>query len=111
MVKTIRIGLAILAMYALYGCATPYKPYGSLGGYLDKEIAPNVYQVEYHGNGYTTYEAIEGHLRQRAGELCKSRGFHMGPIERTAKLERNPNALWIIHKFPVVTAEVRCKAA
>lgn len=93
----------------LAACATPYKPYGSLGGYLDKEVSPSTYIVEYHGNGYTTHEKIEVFLRQRADEICGGR-YEMGPIERTSKLERNPNALWIVHRFPVVSAEVKCKA-
>ena len=106
--QTMRTFFCLLLASFLAACATPYKPYGSLGGYLDKEVSPGTYIVEYHGNGYTTHEKIEVFLRQRADEICGGR-YEMGPIERTSKLERNPNALWIIHRFPVVSAEVKCK--
>lgn len=104
----IRTLIFLVLLSLLTACATPYKPYGSLGGYLDKEISPGTYIVEYHGNGYITHEKIEVFLHQRAGELCGGR-YEIGPIDRTSKLERNPNAIWIVHRFPVVSAEVKCE--
>ncbi|MBY0336671.1 MAG: hypothetical protein K2X11_08660 [Acetobacteraceae bacterium] len=67
--------LAALPAVLLAGCATPYAPFGPLGGYSEAEVAPNVFRIEAFGNGFTSRERVQAMAVYRAAELAAARGF------------------------------------
>jgi hypothetical protein len=71
-----KIYLAILAIL-LVGCATPYQPFELFGrgGYSDKRISDNIYQVAYYGNGATNMETLNSLLLYRTAEITLDKGF------------------------------------
>lgn len=59
----------------LAGCQTPYQPNGLLGGYQQRQLAPDMYQITVQGNGYTTREHARDILLLRAAELTLQGGY------------------------------------
>jgi len=70
-----RLTIAAAALL-LAACATPYKPDSTWngGGYGQHLEAPNVYQVWFHGNTYTTEDRSEELATLRAAEVCLGDG-------------------------------------
>lgn len=68
--------MAILAI-ALVGCATPYQPFELFGrgGYSDKQISEDKYQVAYYGNGATNMQTLNSLLLYRTAEITLEKGF------------------------------------
>ena len=60
---------ALLA--ALAGCATPYQPTGTAGGYYHKVLAENTYLVGFSGNGFTDRSTARDFALLRAAEIGK----------------------------------------
>ncbi len=65
------LSLAIL----LYGCATPYKPYGLGGDYKDIQLDSNTFTVSFRGNGLTSKETVEAYLLYRCAEITVNHGY------------------------------------
>ncbi|HEX7647532.1 MAG TPA: hypothetical protein VF450_09000 [Noviherbaspirillum sp.] len=68
--------IAVLALL-LTACATPYQPFELFGrgGYSDKKISENVYQVAYYGNGATNMGTLNSLLMYRTAEITLDHGF------------------------------------
>lgn len=76
---------AILAGFLLVtGCTTtptPYQPYrsegvgGVHGGYSEYRLGPDLYQVKFHGNEFTSRDRVENYLLYRAAELSVANGY------------------------------------
>lgn len=67
----------LLSFSLLSGCATGYKPasQGIDGGFEDVQLAPDIFRVNFTGNGYTrSNEAAEMALL-RAADLAITHGF------------------------------------
>jgi hypothetical protein len=71
-----------LSVVALAACetATPYQPLGApgtqaTGGYFDRQIETNRWQVGFKGNDLTSRETVERYLLYRAAELTVSQGY------------------------------------
>ena len=52
----------LLAIMALSGCSTGYQKTGLTGGFSETQIQPDVFEVRFKGNGYTS--------REKSSDLC-----------------------------------------
>jgi hypothetical protein len=61
-------------IFFINGCSSnspsEYRPYASPGGYKDRMISKNHYQVIYHGNENTSQKNVKELWERRALELC-----------------------------------------
>jgi hypothetical protein len=64
-----------LATLWLCSCATPYRPLKSGTGFADVQLAPDLFQVSFQGNGQTTSEQVQDYALLRAAELTLQHGF------------------------------------
>jgi hypothetical protein len=66
----------LLAVVALAGCATAYKPnsFWNDGGFTETEVQPGLFQVKFKGNEFTTQDRTADLAMLRAADLCLSRG-------------------------------------
>jgi len=65
----------ILFIIALMGCATTYHPLNLLGGYEDREISLNTYEIKFTGNQHTTGKIIRDYLLYRSAEITLQKQF------------------------------------
>ncbi len=63
------------SLWFLSGCATSYQQKGFTGGYSETQLAPDVFRVNFQGNGYTSSERAQDFALLRAAELSLERGF------------------------------------
>lgn len=63
--------LILLLVFLISGCSTPYQPFSvfSRGGYKEKQISQNTYQVDYYGNRATSKETLNTLLQYRSAEI------------------------------------------
>lgn len=71
----VSIGMVVLMLAMLTGCATTYGPKESMGGYSEKEIDPTMVEVTFEGNQYNKAEQIRTYLTYRCAELTLEKGF------------------------------------
>lgn len=64
-----------LGLILLAGCATPYKSDGLLGGFSETQLSPNVWRVNFHGNGYTRSERASDMALLRSADITLENGF------------------------------------
>jgi hypothetical protein len=115
----LKIFIISLLITGLSGCAaTPYKKadlsnYAGRVGYLEKEIRPKVYILEYsHIGGYDyNLETNKAYWKRRADELCPA-GFEGGyefihPAE--AKIDEFICPQRFCTKYPLVSGVIQCK--
>lgn len=68
------------------GLATKYKPDGMKGGYRDKLIAPNMWEVSAAANGFSERDLARNMAIYRAAEVVKNAGFtHMQIVNQKGK--------------------------
>lgn len=69
----------VMAISALFisACATTYAPksFWNDGGFSETEIQPNLWQVRFSGNEFSTAEETLDYAMLRASELCLARGM------------------------------------
>ncbi|PIR31688.1 MAG: hypothetical protein COV36_07350 [Alphaproteobacteria bacterium CG11_big_fil_rev_8_21_14_0_20_44_7] len=111
--------LSLALLLALTSCATE-TPYGSLmeqstGGYVDRKISENEYEVQVRGNHKTSHDRLIEYFHKRATELCGSDEY-----ESDIKKEYNTvvndavfTGYYFIpasrHDYPHVTGNVTCE--
>lgn len=66
----------LVAVIALAGCATAYKPnsFWNDGGFTETEVQPGLFQVRFKGNEFTSSEQTADLAMLRAADLCLARG-------------------------------------
>jgi len=69
------IAAVFLATIAVAGCATSYQQRGFSGGFSETQLAENVFEVRFSGNGYTSSERASDFALLRSAELSLERGF------------------------------------
>jgi predicted RNA-binding Zn-ribbon protein involved in translation (DUF1610 family) len=75
-IKTVFLAIVVSGYFMfLAGCATPYQPCGLTGGYSETQLDENVFQVSFHGNGFTSQERASDLCLLRAAEIAKQHGF------------------------------------
>jgi hypothetical protein len=68
----LRVAILSVALFATF--CTTYQPLGLSGGFSETQLAGNVYQVRFQGNGYTSTERTSQFLLRRAAELALEKG-------------------------------------
>ena len=63
------------SLWLLSGCATSYQQKRFTGGYSETQLAPDVFRVNFAGNGYTSSDRAQDFALLRAAELSLERGF------------------------------------
>jgi hypothetical protein len=69
------VGLLLLGVVALVGCATSYQRMGTTGGYSENRVDANTFLVEFRGNGYTPRQSVETYLLHRCAEVTAEAGY------------------------------------
>lgn len=67
--------LALAVVLTLVGCSTPYTSNGLLGGFSESQLADNVWQVSFEGNGYTRQKKAIDYTMLRSAELTLLQGY------------------------------------
>ncbi|MCY4244136.1 MAG: hypothetical protein OXU41_05900 [Gammaproteobacteria bacterium] len=67
--------VAFFAVITVAGCATPYQQRGFTGGFSETQLAENVFEVRFRGNGYTSSERASDFALLRSAELTLEKGF------------------------------------
>lgn len=94
-------------------CATPYQASGALGGYSEKKIADNKYELQFLGNKYTDMNVIHEFWSRRASELCNGKPYNgkstSGQLEKSAGMLA-PNGVFLPMEFsyPLAKGTVEC---
>jgi len=66
---------AAILSFLLTGCMTAYQPLGATGGYQDKQLDKDTYQVSFFGNGNTPRPVVLKYFLHRCAELTLERGY------------------------------------
>lgn len=69
--------LKLTTILLLSGCATSYAPksFWNDGGFSETEIQPNLWQVRFSGNEFSTAEQTSDFAMLRASEICLGRNM------------------------------------
>src|SRR5262245_44740936 len=70
----LRIVWAAAFLPVLAAC-TPYTSSGLLGGFSETQLSPNVWKVNFQGNGYTSTERVSDFVLLRSADLTLQSGF------------------------------------
>lgn len=65
----------VLGLLVVAGCATPYQPRGSNGGYADTRLDTSAFRVEFDGNEVTPRDTVITYLLYRCAELSVQAGY------------------------------------
>lgn len=64
-------------MFFVSSCATSYQPRGFWsGGYKEAQLAHNIFQVTFDGNGFTSKEKARDYSLLRVAELMKANNYN-----------------------------------
>jgi hypothetical protein len=66
--------IVVLAVI-LVACATPYQRQSSNGGFTETQLAENIFQITFKGNGYTERDTVTDYALLRSAELTIENGF------------------------------------
>jgi hypothetical protein len=69
-----RLGLLSVACSILGACATSYHPADTQGGYAEKRLGDELYQVSFRANSYTPEDRVAAYLLYRAAEIATREG-------------------------------------
>jgi hypothetical protein len=67
----------------LAACVTAYQPLGATGGYEDKQLDNDTYQVAFYGNGNTPRPVVLKYFLHRCAELTLEKGYEYFEIFST----------------------------
>ena len=70
--KFIKISIFVLLCN---GCATPYIKLGKNGGYSDKKISNNRYEVSFQGNTRTSDEKVRKYFLRRCADIARQNNY------------------------------------
>lgn len=71
----LRFTLVLSCILLLLGCAATYGPMNAHGGYTQKQINENTFEVSFEGNQYNTLEQVRTYLLYRCAELTLEQGL------------------------------------
>jgi len=81
--------VAFLVVITVSGCAaTPYQQRGATGGFSETQLAENVFEVRFRGNGYTSSERASDFALLRSAELTLEKGFRYFIIDDNENAQR-----------------------
>lgn len=73
--NALKTATVVLVAITVSGCATPYQQRGATGGFSETQLAENVFEVRFRGNGYTSSERASDFALLRSAELTLEKGF------------------------------------
>ena len=65
----------MLFVLVMQGCATGYRPKGMFGGYEDKLVGENLYEVRFYRNQHTSADRTQKFLLYRCAEVALENNF------------------------------------
>jgi hypothetical protein len=71
----VKLNPVFLLTLLIWTCATPYGPKGLLGGYSDKQVADNIYEIRFEGNQHTPTKKVKTYLLYRCAEVAREKGY------------------------------------
>jgi hypothetical protein len=66
--------LPVVLVAVATGCVTPYGPRGVMGGYSERQLNRNTWEVSFAGNGYTGTGTTRNGALRRAAEIARAAG-------------------------------------
>lgn len=96
-VNLAQVVLAI-SFLCVAGCATGYHASGLTGGYLDKRLRDDVFQIAFQGNGYTSKDKAKELVLLRASELTIANGFKYFVILQDASFNQSGGVIKMFKK-------------
>jgi hypothetical protein len=79
----------VSALALITGCATSYQPRGLSGGYSETQLGENIFQVSFHGNGYTSRERASDFALLRSADVTIENGFRYFVVVDSGKSSTN----------------------
>lgn len=109
--RPLLIVIACASLCLVAGCATPYHSEGVLGGYSEKQLSPDTFEIHFTGNGYVSQEKAKDFVMLHACEVCLQHGFNgfvvlKGNLDESVVVDNN----WFYGKFVDITIRA-CSAA
>jgi hypothetical protein len=98
--------LIFVLVVPLVGCATGYHKYSWTGGYQDKAVGENLYELTYQGNGTTSHATVEQYWHMRAKELCKNGEYDFKFTDTKSNMAYSQ---YITVEHPKIVGTVTCK--
>ena len=69
------------------GCATPYVKLGKNGGYSDKKLSDNRYEISFQGNTRTSDKKVRKYFKRRCAEIAQKNNYtYFAIIESSDKI-------------------------
>lgn len=70
-----KTSMGLIALCALFGCATGYHARGFSGGFSESQLDDNVFTISFAGNGFTSKERATDFTLLRSAEIARQHGF------------------------------------
>jgi hypothetical protein len=99
-------GSWLAASLLLSSCATPYKPLDHCYGYSEKQVAIDVYEVSFLGNGNTSHDRALDFAVLRAAEIalsCQAKSFTLLDVANLSSVrpyQTAPHFYWTTYPNP-----------
>lgn len=89
--------IAFASLCLLTGCATPYQSEGLTGGFGEKQLGSDVFEINFGGNAYTSDEKMRDFAILHATDICLQKGFTCFTVLSESNLSHFPegNHLWL----------------
>lgn len=83
----LKISSTLALISLLTGCAVTYRAEKGSGGYSEKQINENTFEVSFEGNQYNTLDEVRTYLTYRCAELTLEQGLTHFLIVEDASFE------------------------
>jgi hypothetical protein len=99
-------GSCLAASLLFSSCATPYRPLNDRYGYSEKQVAIDVYEVSFLGNGSTSHERVLDFAMLRAAEIalsCQAKSFTLLDVANLSSVrpyQTVPRFYWTTYPNP-----------
>ncbi len=98
-----KLGTLLLITLFFVGCATTYGPKGAKGGYSEKQLNENTFEVTFEGNERNTADQIRNYLTYRCAELTLEQGLSHFLIVEDASYTRVPESEFVENDLIIET--------
>jgi len=71
----LKIAATLSMIILLLSCAVTYRPMNASGGYSEKQINENTFEVTFEGNQYNDLDEVRTYLTYRCAELTVQQGL------------------------------------
>lgn len=69
------VSVVVLVGLGVSGCATAYGPMTEHGGYRDRQVGPNIWTVNFNGNGFSDPQQVKEFALLRSAEVTLQNGY------------------------------------